>query len=139
LGTALVDLHLAAARLCREGAFLYHETRADAVADIAEEGILPTSYGQSLIGDMGEVLSPDLLEDEELEGIPEEDLVPRTYVSLREPETLYYGDVLLRFPKEDAGSLEKDVDWYTRAEIPPDRLEARTTNGRWISVRDWGS
>lgn len=134
-----MDLRLAAARLCGDGTFLYHETRADAVPNIAEDGILPTSYGQSFVGDMGEVLSPDLFDEEELESMPEEDLVPRTYVSLREPDALHYGDVLLRFPKEDAGELERDVDWYTTQEVPPERLEARTEDGRWVPIGDLGS
>jgi len=135
-GTAPVDLRLAAIRLCGDGLFLYHETRMDAVTDISEDGILPTSYGQSLVGDMGEVLSPDLLDEEELEDIPEEDLVPRTYVSLKEPAFLHYGDVLLRFPRDSVGELERDVDWYTREEVPPDRVEARMEDGRWIPVRE---
>jgi len=114
--------------------YLYHETRKDALPYIREEGILPTSYGQSLVGDMGEVMSPDMLEEDELELIPEEDLIPRTYVQLKEPSSLYYGDVLLRFPKDSAGPLKKDVDYYVLKEIPPHLVEVKM-GGKWIPIK----
>jgi hypothetical protein len=124
--------------------YLYHETSREALEYIEREGLLPTSYGQSLVGDDGQVMSPEEkiesiewrleeegLSEEEIEEIipqvfkrevPEEDLVPRTYVHFLEPSSYSYGEVLLRFPIR---KTEMDVDPYILERVGPEELEKK--------------
>lgn len=110
--------------------FLYHETQPENLADIINEGLMPMSYGQSFVGNMGEMLSPDLFDEAELENFPQEDFAQRTYVDLTEPKASRYGDILLRFPKQ---SLQRDVDWYTTNIIPPEVIEIKVS-GNWLPL-----
>jgi hypothetical protein len=117
--------------------YFYHETKREHIYDIKSEGIVPTSYGQSLVGEMGEILSPNMLDEEELENIPEEDLIPRTYYMEQEPRQLLYGDILLRFPKRFATKRRIDVDSYILNSISPEVIEVKVEN-QWIPLRNFG-
>ncbi len=116
-----------------EQEYLYHETQVEHLADIINDGIQPMSYGQSFVGNQGEMLSPDMFDEEELQDFPEEDLVQRTYVNLKEPQSLYYGNVLLRFPRENV-QLKRDADWYTHHHISPDVIEVKVGD-EWNPLR----
>jgi hypothetical protein len=109
--------------------FLYHESKREHLADIASEGIVPSSYGQWFVGDQGEMLTPDDFSKRELRACPAADLKLRTYVLLSEPTRFNYGDVLLRFPRHLARPTRKhDVDWYILETIPPSAIEVRDGN-----------
>ena len=115
--------------------YYYHETKTEHLYDIQQEGIQPTSFGQSLVDDMGEIAFPD---EDEMEDYPEEDLVPRTYFLKSEPKRPMYGEVLLRFPRTQLPSkhIMKDVDYYTFKEIPPDVIEVKMED-RWVLLPDF--
>jgi len=136
--------------------FIYHETKATHLPSIKEEGLQTTSFGQSLVSSAdGRVMSPDeykemiisdlvdeegdLLSEAELmsqaeeyfnQEIPKSDRVPRTYISEKEPGHLSYGEVLLRFPREVAGAISKDVDPFILREVPPEAIEVKI-NDTW--------
>jgi len=136
--------------------FIYHETRTEHLPSIREDGLLTTSYGQSLVdGTDGRVMSPeeykemitsdifgeegDEISVDEMhrrinehfdQQIPQSDRVPRTYIMESEPASNMYGDVLLRFPRDMAGTIKKDVDPYIQREIPPEAIEVKI-NGSW--------
>lgn len=132
--------------------YLYHETSREALGDIKREGLLPTSYGQSLVGDDGRVISPeekiDLIRSElEEEGIsedeieettseifrrevPDEDLIGRTYVHLTEPSSYSYGEILLRFPIRE---MRRDVDHYILDRVAPEELEWKAGD-QWLPL-----
>ena len=95
--------------------------------------MLPLSYGQSFVGDQGEMLSPDDFSKRELANFPKEDLVKRIYVMVGHPNRPKYGDVLLRFPKLLAGKIKKDVDYYILQTIPPEYIE-QFNQGKWIPI-----
>jgi len=138
--------------------FIYHETQREHLPSIQEEGLQTTSFGQSLVANDGSVMSPeefkemiisDLLGNEEEDlsreelyskveeifnkEVPLEDRIPRTYISEKEPYSLSYGDVLLRFPRDMAGVIKKDVDSYILREIPPEAIEVKV-NGSWVPL-----
>lgn len=139
--------------------FIYHETQREHLPSIKEEGLLTTSYGQSLVSSIdGRVMSPeeyremissDILGEEgdeihidELnrrvneyfdQEIPSSDRVPRTYIWEKEPASLLYGDILLRFPRDVAGAIKKDVDPYILKSIPPEAIEIKI-NGSWVPL-----
>lgn len=136
---------------------LYHETRREHLPSIKQDGLLTTSYGQSLVSAIdGRVMSPeeykemitsDLIDEEDLskaelnarveeyfdQEIPKSDRIPRTYVLESEPNNLSYGEVLLRFPKEMAGAIQRDVDPYILREIPPEAIDVKI-NGFWYPL-----
>jgi hypothetical protein len=116
------------------GGWLYHETTREAFPWIREEGLRPTSYGQTFVGEMGEVLSPDMFDEDELAQIPVGDLVPRIYVHNAEPSALYYGEILLRFPRSCVGRLKRDVDWYTTEPVAPELIQV-LLDGEWVGLR----
>jgi len=117
--------------------YYYHETKKDHIKDIQNDGLLPTSYGQSLVNEnTHELMSPDDLSEEELENIPEEDTLPRTYFSIEEQQRPTYGDgIFLRFPKNAITHIDTDIDYYTFDSIPPEKLEIKTENG-WKNITD---
>ena len=117
--------------------YYYHETKKDHIRDIQNDGLLPTSYGQSLVNEnTHELMSPDDLSEEELENIPEEDTLPRTYFSIDEQKRPTYGDgIFLRFPKNAITHIAVDIDYYTFDPIPPEKLEIKTNNG-WKNITD---
>ena len=139
--------------------YLYHETREDSIPYIIEDGLLPTSYGQSLVSDDGSVMSPKEkiseiewrlqseygeLSDDEFQSavedtfrmeVNEDDLMPRTYVHLVEPASYLYGDALLRFKKR---AVEKDVDYYIRESIPAEELEIKV-EGVWLTLFEYAN
>jgi hypothetical protein len=119
---------------CGSEEHFYHETSQGDVSEIMDQGLLPMSYGQSFVGNMGEMLTPDMFDEEELENIPEEDFVQRTYYMTREPSSLKYGDVLLRFPATAVKHRGHDIDPYTTDIIPPDLIEIKT-HGQWLPIR----
>lgn len=118
------------------GAYWYHETKRDHLWDVVHGGVQPTSFGQSLVGEMGEVMHPDMLEPEELENIPPEDLVPRTYLLDHEPRQMSYGDYLLRFPKSSVTKMGMD-NWtrepITYAPVPANVVEI-LWQGQWVPI-----
>lgn len=133
--------------------YLYHETKEEYLPEIMAKGLLNTSYGQSFVTEHGDVMSPEearneirleLEQDPELEDMSDEefeelidstyeetfskeDEKPRTYVHLKEPTNMAYGDVLLRFPKEDL-SVHKDVDNFITGRVSPSKLEIKLDN-----------
>lgn len=113
--------------------YFYHETQREHLWDIAREGLSPMSYGQSFVGDMGEMMHPDMFEPEELEEFPQDDLTPRTYYLPSHPRNSNYGDVLLRFPKVAAANTGFDVDHYTYDTIPSEQIEV-FQNNQWIPL-----
>jgi len=139
--------------------YLYHETKIEYLQDIKRLGLLPTSYGQSLVQDDGTILSPDEmlvsireeleddeynsnLNDEEFEELVNSkfeelvdplDLTPRTYVMKHKPTSYNYGDMLLRFASGHAVTIYKDVDFYITVNILPEFLEVYN-NGKWIDL-----
>jgi len=133
--------------------FLYHETKREHLPDIKEGGIIPTSYGQSLVDEQGGVLSPEEYKDRiagdflDEEGevsdssvedifnreIPEEDRIPRTYIWEKEPAHLNYGDILLRFPRHIAGTISRDVDPYITKSISPEDINVKLKN-KWYPL-----
>jgi hypothetical protein len=139
--------------------YLYHETRKDSIPYIIEDGLLPTSYGQSLVSDDGSVMSPKEkiseiewrlqneygeLSDDEFQSavedtfrmeVNEDDLMPRTYVHLVEPDSYLYGDSLLRFKKR---AVEKDVDYYIRESIPAEEIEIKVKGG-WLPLFEYAN
>ena len=114
---------------------LYHEIDKRSRSDIAVDGLLPMSYGQSFVGEMGEMLSPDDFDESELDRIPPADKVVRTYVMISEPSQFKYGDMLLRFPASLGGKLKKDVDYYISNVIPAEYIEVKIGND-WHDIRD---
>jgi len=119
---------------CGSEEHFYHETSRENVPEIADQGLLPLSYGQSFVGEMGEMLSPDMFDEEELEDIPKEDFIQRTYYMTKEPQSLKYGEVLLRFPASAVKHRGYDVDPYTTDTIPPDLMEIKVQD-RWLPIR----
>lgn len=139
--------------------YLYHETREDLIPYIVQDGLLPTSYGQSLVSDDGSVMSPkekmeeiewslqseygglsddefaSAVEDRFRMEVEKDDLIPRTYVHLVEPASYLYGDALLRFKKR---AVEKDVDYYILEPIPVEELEIKVEGG-WIPLFDYAN
>ena len=141
-------------KFASEDDFLYHETSRESLESIIMDGLVPTSYGQSFVNEHGEVDSPEfaldeirnrLSEDESYSEMSdddfearvseefqriysEEDLVPRTYVHLKEPYILSDGSILLRFPKVDI-DVKEDVDHYILEIIPASKLEIKTDSG----------
>jgi hypothetical protein len=115
--------------------YYYHETKKDHIRDIQNEGLIPTSYGQSFVNeDTHELMSPDDFSEEELENIPEEETKPRTYFSEDEQKSSVYGDgIFLRFPKNAITSIEVDVDYFTYDSIPPEDIEIKTNEG-WRNI-----
>jgi hypothetical protein len=132
--------------------YLWHETSLESLGEIAREGLLPRSYGQSLVGEGGRILSPEekmedirfwLSEEAELDEeevlrifhseVDEDDLILRTYVHPRLPSFLSYGDILIRFPFRE---LKKDVDYYILDSIPPEEIEVQVEGG-WIPLKEW--
>jgi hypothetical protein len=105
--------------------YFYHETSKDAIPYIKYEGLLPMSYGQSFVDEMGEMLSPDMFDEEELKQFPKEDFVQRTYIMTNEPNNMYYGDLLLRFPENIVSKIKKDVDLYITERIPPNMIDIK--------------
>lgn len=136
-----------------DGGYLYHETSHDALPEIIERGLLPTSFGQSLVSEDRRVLSPeeklaeirsDLefeyedLSDEEFENLVQErfnlevdqdDLLGRSYVHLEEPKEYAYGEALLRFSASVISKVDKDVDYYITEKISPENIEIKTSHG----------
>jgi len=134
--------------------YLWHETSWESLGDIAEAGLLPRSYGQSLVGDGGRILSPlEKMEDirfwlseggeEEVDEeevlkifhsqVDEDDLTLRTYVHPILPSFLSYGDLLIRFPFREP---KKDVDYYILDSIPPEEIEIKMGDD-WIPLLAW--
>lgn len=140
-----------------DGRYLYHETSRDALPEIIEKGLLPTSFGQSLVSEDRRVLSPeeklaeirsDLefeyedLSDEEFQilvqerfnsEVNEDDLLGRTYVHLEEPREYFYGEALLRFSASVISKVDRDVDYYITEKISPENIEIKTSHG-WRSL-----
>ena len=114
--------------------YFYHETKRDSIGDIAHEGIIPMSYGQSFVGEDHEMMSPEMLEPEELENINPEELKPRTYFMRGYSKTPMYGDIVLRFPATAIHHIAHDVDEYTFDTIPPNVIEV-FNKGQWIPIQ----
>ena len=49
-----------------------------------------------------------------------------------QPSSMNYGNVLLRFPREEL-PLKRDVDWYTHSTIDPTSLEIKV-NENWAPL-----
>lgn len=138
--------------------FVYHETRREHLPSIKEEGLLTTSYGQSLINKLeGSVYSPEEFKEmiysdfssrdedipeQELQHkvaerfnnqVPREDTIPRTYIMEAEPASFKYGEVLLRFSKDVAGTIKNADNPYILREIPPEAIEVKM-NGSWYPL-----
>ena len=113
--------------------YFYHETHPEHLWDIAREGLTPHSYGQSFVGEMGDMMSPDMFDDEELEDFPPEDFEPRTYYLNHEPQQSNYADVLLRFPISAICHQGFDCDPYTFDSVPPNVIEIRAGAG-WVPL-----
>lgn len=140
-------------KFAEEDEYLYHETNLNYLDYIKSDGLLPTSYGQSFVNEYGQVDSPetalhniqdelsmlldyeDLFDSEFNKNVDEvftttyssEDTIPRTYVHTKEPVVFSYGNILLRFPKENL-DLKKDIDYYILDKVAPEKIEIKKNN-----------
>ena len=117
-----------------QSGYLYHETGSENLHDIATEGLVPMSYGQSFVGDMGEMLSPDSFGPEELEGTDPAELKQRLYFMDKQPGQSMYAEVLLRFPRESISHQSADVDPFTFDTVPPGAIEINVA-GQWLPLQ----